>query len=370
MDLSKLLQEEVLSDATFGWIKPLWEKEQADLRELEEEKARNSLLNFGGNNSDEEDDYGGGSDDDTLIENGSLQLEGVYLTYQKDVQSVGHGNRVWHASIATCLYLKDLCERMTSIDTLNTFRSLELGAGTALPSLFLAHKISGTDSSSGTGRPNIHITDAKEYRNIRQILVSVSQQPTSVREAVNFKVAPHNWGEGISIHPSDSSKKESFWGNENTHPNSYDLVIVSDCMYNPQYHNVLLKSIAATMKLPSLPSATENQAYDGGRTIIAFSLHGNTEEQHMWNFLWEKVPKERKGCWQLFASPIKELKRTSRSANSTSNSSSVTTLEMVDPRGGWHMEETMRELDLWTANIADERWIAFAFEIKWSLSIE
>jgi predicted nicotinamide N-methyase len=393
MDFDDLEKEGVISRPTRDWLEPMWQQEEKDARAAQDERADAPPRLFGNNDSDDEDE----DEDDDSTEERSIVLNGVRISYLCDDQSAGHGNKVWHASIALCLYLSTRSmttlvvgsgddKNSSKINTASPFQSLELGSGTAIPSLYLAQTIAAslanksttTQSCSSMGdgdtatsnKPLVHITDGRQYRNIRQILQSVSllrqsslHDDDDVRQRVNVRVSPHNWGQEIGIDGHDSSS--SFFSQEclQTSPtNQYDLVIVSDCIYNPMYHEALLDSIASTLKFPTGTTKTTNTANNGGRAIVSFSLHGNTKDETVWNFLDMVNHKcSTGGKWKLQALPITDL-------DTTDNALVVKMEESVDNRrsgGGWNMEKKMRQLDLWVANLEPSRWIAYLYELTW-----
>jgi Lysine methyltransferase len=364
MDLEKLREANIITKETFDWLLPLWLQELEDRRQFRDSRAQNLFTrnnDDGGGEEEEEEDL----EEDSLVMTRETirDLQGVTLAFWMDNGSTGHGNRVWHSSVAMCLYLKHYSYVVLDNDgQLNStpFRSLELGAGTALPSLYLGHILSTKSAATAVPyQPLIHITDGKQYRNIRQILVSLSKQPSSVLDGASFRVSPHNWGEGLDAEDSNSflacecsrigSKKDGDKGP----PHTYDLILVSDCIYNPQYHHDLMKTIAATLRLPQ-----DDSSDNGGKAILSFSLHGNTPDQDIWNFLDHVVPQTRKEKWQLTAHPIQK---------EVIKSSSVTPRpQPVEDRYGWDMEETMKDLGLWTAHMEPKRWFSFLYEIRWT----
>ncbi|KAL3923155.1 MAG: hypothetical protein SGILL_001814 [Bacillariaceae sp.] len=242
-------------------------------------------------------------------------------------------------------------QRQTSI----SFQCLELGAGVALPSLFLGHLFAGDTNPpvQSFNKALLHITDGKQYRNIRQILFSLSRQPKQVLKSAFFRVSPHNWGKGVD------EEDGSFLAQEcpDAAPRSYDLVIVSDCIYNPTYHRDLLKTIAATLRLPEKESEDE-----GGRAILSFSLHGNTPDKDIWDFVDKVVPETRHGHWRMQARRVKHDFISSLRTTSGSQQKP----QPVQGRHGWDMESTMKDLGLWTANIEPKRWFSFVYEITWT----
>jgi hypothetical protein len=381
MDLSKLCSYGVITDETLNWIQPYWNEELAQVEELREAKANNCGGGSGdplfGSQSDEDDDDSQQQQQDNglFVSRKSISsLEGVSLSFYMDDFSTGHGNHVWHASIAMCIYVRRWLKE--SYQRLDTFRCIEFGAGTALPSLFLAHSLFSLQSkeplsskNKRKGRPFVHITDARQYRNIRQILLSLSIQPKAILEEIFFRVSPHNWGEGLGgVTDQKNTEKESsdFLQQEGRCQSmskedveTYDLIIVSDCIYNPTYHRELLKSISATLRLP-ICMEEEEGIEDGGCAIVSFSLHGNTPDKDIWDFIEKVIPEQRHitdTTWRLQARPIPKDDSTDER----------TTQALEEGRFGWNMEETMKNLDLWTANMDPKRWYAYLYEIKWVL---
>ncbi len=336
MDFDVLLKDGIITQSTRTWFEPQWQKQQEDAKELQE-TVHDNLFDDG--NHDEELLF-------DCIDDVSITINGVDFPYFRDDHSVGHGNRVWHASIATCLYIESLLDTMV-IPSGASFQILELGAGTALPSLYLAQILVEKETAS---RPFLHITDGKHYRNIQQIILSICRQSSKVRDRVHFRASPHNWGEGIGV----GGDNLAFFQDECLEdvPNRYDIVLVSDCIYNPNFHASLLESIAATMKLPDGDKR-------GGRAIISFSLHGNIKDEIVWEFLEMANDKcSADGKWHLHARPIEN-----REIAELHDGNMV--LEYIG-RGGWNMEEKMRQLNLWAANVDPQRWIAYLYELTWT----
>mmetsp|Transcript_1545 Transcript_1545/g.2674 ORF Transcript_1545/g.2674 Transcript_1545/m.2674 type:complete len:360 (+) Transcript_1545:85-1164(+) len=355
MDLQRLFDDKYITRETLDWIRPLWEQELALVAEVREAAAaRDSLFANNEHGSDDDEEETENDESGLMISSVFIRdLGGVTLSFWMDDHSAGHGNRVWHASIAMCIYLKRMLlpswtSRISSQESSCNFRCLELGAGTALPSLFLGHLFANEMEASSVNRktkPLIHITDGKQYRNIRQILLSLSKQPAQVLLSSTFRVSPHNWGEGLG---NNGDSDSCFFQREFVHP--YHLIIVSDCIYNPTYHDELLQSIAATLKLPN-----EETGEDGGCAVISFSLHGNTPDHDIWDFLQVKIPSKRH--------PVHEhwrLQAWSRNADSKNGESSA-----CDGRNGWNMEQKMKDLGLWTANINPKRWLSYIYEVRW-----
>jgi hypothetical protein len=366
MDLQKLHEDGIISRGTLDWLLPLWQQELEDIERLREAQETANL--FSTTNTESEDDYCYNQFDHStmMITKETIQnLEGITFSFWMDVASTGHGNRVWHASIAICIYLKKqhhdhLATSLLVADGLSRLKSLELGAGTALPSLFWGHLLASSQILRPLShqRPLIHITDGKQYRNIRQILLSLSDQHTNMVENVSLRVSPHNWGEGLNHETFKDNSNVLCQGpaeNDNN-PNSYDLILVSDCIYNPRFHGDLLKTIATTLRLPH--ATTDDDDGGGGRAILSFSLHGNVPDQDIWNFIDHTIPETRHGTWRLTARPVP------KHGQHTKNRP-----QPVEGRYGWDMEATMKDLGLWTAHIEPKRWFSYLYEITWSKAV-
>ncbi|KAG7360121.1 lysine methyltransferase [Nitzschia inconspicua] len=348
MDLQKLLDDGIITKDTFEWLVPLLQQEVDDLREVQDARNSNHLFSIPTAEETETNNNNGDEDGLMLSKETIHNLEGITFSFWMDVGSAGHGNRVWHSSIAMCLYLKRNCQEWTvsqsssSPSSSSTWCSLELGAGTALPSLYLGHLLSQENTSSPCF---LHITDGKQYRNVRQILYSVSKQPSNILQRSLFRVSPHNWGESLEM---EENKSTSFLLREcQRQYNSYDLILVSDCIYNPQYHKDLLKTIAATLRLP-------RNGCIGGKAVISFSLHGNTPDQDIWTFIDHTIPGLHYGDWRLTATPVDhEL------------STLLQQPQVVEGRQGWDMEEIMKDMGLWTAHMEPKRWFSYLYEVTW-----
>jgi hypothetical protein len=344
MNLQKLHEDGIISKDTLDWLLPLWQQELEDNERLREVQTNNPFFDI--------DDQG-----DTFTKETIQNLEGITFSFWMDVASTGHGNHVWHSSIAMCIYLKKhyLSKRYKpGSSSLANQKSLELGAGTALPSLFLSHLLaSQIDSPLSHQRPLVHITDGKQYRNIRQILFSLSTQPTHIIKNVSSRVSPHNWGECFD---DETWMEKSNQGHtEHVHSNCYDLVLVSDCIYNPLFHGDLLKTIAANLRLPH--AMTDDDG--GGKAVLSFSLHGNTPDQDIWNFIDHSIKEIRHGSWRLTVRPIAMPWQHAKNRQ-----------QPVEGRYGWDMEDTMRQLGMWTARIEPKRWFSYLYEISWATVVQ
>ena len=339
MDFDGLVQDGVITATTKAWIEPRCRLDTEEAREACEAASQNIFR------GDQDEDSTG-----NFVEDASITINGTTIVYLIEESSTGHGNRVWAASIAACFFISD---RLDQWSEASTFQSIEFGAGVALPSLYLAHLLAPRDYAS---IPCVHITDAKQYRNIHQILASVLLQPRSIRQRINIRVSPHDWGMGLGADNNDSSfLLEECFGT--MVGNTYDLVVVSDCIYNPNFHEQLLQSISTTLALPgdrgnTTGMATRRDDSKGGCALVTFSLHGNISDDAVWKFLAKAdITRSPDGKWRLQSVPVSGL----------SSSCSIGD----GPRGGWNMEETMKELGVWVDQLEPHRWIAYLHELRW-----
>lgn len=374
-DLTSFLKRKVITRDTYEWLKPLHEKEIADLEEI---KIAAREQNFYKNGNGDDND-----DDENIFTTSTTTLRGIegatdtVVSFVTDSNSSGHGNKVWHASIATCRYLKDeflpgfISKRRKNISSERfLFKSLELGAGTAVPSFFLAQLLlSFYDETRGTEgnqppKSIIRITDAKHYRNIMQIIRSVGIQESLCKgegkNVVEVEVHPHNWGDHIDL-GFESAKETGNDDNDNRYSSQYDLIIVSDCIYNPLYHDVLLISLSEALALPVVDGTKR-----GGKAVVSFSLHGNVDDSMIWKFLDQKIPSKTRMnddnsnnnsdvVWRLKARCVSSTTQPQREAE-----------QLIVDREGWNMEKTMNEVfGMVTEGIKPERWLAYVYEITW-----
>ena len=343
-NLEGLLTKRVITQETYDWLKPLHVQENADLEEIKRAALERKNNPFYRNDSDEESD----SDDLMTTTTTTLnEIEGTatFISFVTDNNSSGHGNKVWHASIATCRYLKDHFLPLLVSGRRNfTVRCLELGAGTAVPSFFLAQLLRDANNNIPSSPKHVlRITDAKYYRNIMQIVRSIELQQSLLDSSLMIQAHPHNWGEPISFGKIKNDDIIS----------PHDLVIVSDCIYDPSYHNDLLVSLSRALCLP-----TSTGTSNGGIAVVSFSLHGNVQDSAIWEFLESKLPSTIRiddtgtgNGWRLEARCV--------------SSNDQTAEKNVAVREGWHMETTMNELGMVTEGIKPERWLAYVYEITW-----
>jgi hypothetical protein len=85
---------------------------------------------------------------------------------------------------------------------------------------------------------------------------------------------------------------------------------------------------------------------------VSFSLHGNIGDDAVWNFfVFANITRSPDGEWRLQAVPVSTLSSESSSSDGAN--------------GGWNMEERMKELGVWVAQLEPRRWIAYLYELRW-----
>ncbi|KAL3764046.1 hypothetical protein ACHAW5_003995 [Stephanodiscus triporus] len=153
---------------------------------------------------------------------------------------------------------------------------IEFGAGAALPSLALLRE----------GARRVVITDRhgddRTFDALRMSVVingrswRMSEEETRGRAII----MPHTWGmdvdellirncDGGVEKDDDRSAASSSSGRRKA-----DLLIASDCIYNPTYHDALLRSAAGAMD-PDVDAMF----------VVGYSLHGNVPDLRIFGFL-------------------------------------------------------------------------------------
>lgn len=222
---------------------------------------------FRNGNEDDESDYG---DEQNIgqyvwhcpIDNANGKVNGdashFPVIYHLALLAPGHGNSLWNACICIAEHLSSASKRSQLLgDDISSLvpwpprSSLEFGAGAALPSMILLRE--GTDNVIITDRKVNDMTfealDLSAEKNGEQWNVSdISQR---------VEVCDHTWGEAI-----DELVKKSNSG-------GIDVLVASDCIYNPTYHNTLLQSASGTI------------CSERGIFIVGFSYHSNCSKEQV-----------------------------------------------------------------------------------------
>ena len=257
-----------------------------------------SLFDDDGVDNDDDDD------DDNDDENGiskhtwTCPISNTSIVYHLAMNAPGHGNRLWNSSmcIAQHLLLPELrssimnfvgsgaskngrTTRQRQLVVWPPTRCIEFGAGAALPSLVLIHE--------GAGR--VVITDKyvnectfdalRQSVNNTNFNVIVEEEEDSMNEERTLDqhavVVAHTWGENIDellshigggVHNNNNKNNDvNITATEvvsSSNTTKANLLIASDCIYNPIYHHALLQSVVGAMDTT-------------GIFVVGYSLHGN-----------------------------------------------------------------------------------------------
>uniref|UniRef100_A0A7S2KDF5 Calmodulin-lysine N-methyltransferase n=1 Tax=Skeletonema marinoi TaxID=267567 RepID=A0A7S2KDF5_9STRA len=210
----------------------------------------------------------------------------ISIVYHLAFLAPGHGDSLWNSSRCIAEHILDPKRRavllgILLLDNEQNGRKfswppktcLEFGAGAALPSLALLH--AGAQKVVFTDRyVNEQTFDALKLSIEKNALAwNIGEEEIGRRTAI----AGHTWGEEIEIllKAVAASETNDADGSENENAQHVDLLIASDCIYNPTYHAALLQSASALIE----PST--------GIFIVGYSLHGNVPTSHVERFFTE-----------------------------------------------------------------------------------
>lgn len=181
----------------------------------------------------------------------------VSIIYHLAFLARGHGDVVWNSSEYIAEEL--LNKRQDLFGEANVpwppKKALEFGAGAALPSMVLLKE----------GAEQVIITDKKSNEMTFEAL-RFSAAKNAEKWGINKEelerrvlVKPHTWGENIEDLMDDNRS-------------SFDLLVASDCIYNPVYHKALLKSASYLINK------------ERGIFIVGYSFHMNVPPEQVLDF--------------------------------------------------------------------------------------
>jgi len=222
----------------------------------------------------------------------------VAIHYHLAFRTSGHGNRLWNSSdcIARQLILPECRAAMLLFDDGSDAtteggngsgtrkrrrrppfrwppkRCVEFGAGSALPSLALLRE--------GAGRVVITDRHVNSDATFDALRMSVERNAKYRRTTASSDggggvggravVVPHTWGEdvdGLLTHigggEDDENDREAAAATTSSTTRKADLLVASDCIYNPACHDALLRSATGVMDP------------ERGLFVVGYSLHGN-----------------------------------------------------------------------------------------------
>ena len=280
-----------VSEEVFLWIKEGDEKQEALEKELEENAYMNVASFFGEADSESDDDenrrrrvkkwsssttspdgFGGFQPRTSSPKDVQGDDDGpVQIVFVLSDCYEGFGDILWSSAryVANTLSNPIKCTELLSPLTLNDENSshpmegisfLEVGAGAGVPS-WAAMKCGANVVCTDLSDPNrIRCMAECAERNFRQI-----GNDALLANAAKTRVCPHDWGspvEKVIKALNDGTNEERL----------FDVVIAADCCYMPWWHKELLDSIY-------------NLLSDRGVAIIAFALHGNTDDDDVWRIV-------------------------------------------------------------------------------------
>jgi len=207
------------------------------------------------------------------------------ITYHLAFLAPGHGNSLWNSSGCIAEHILDPKHRADLLGAIllkseknsSQFnwppkRCLEFGSGAALPSLALlkagAQKVVFTDRYV-----NDQTFDALKLSVEKNALAwDINKQDIKKRTAI----VRHTWGEDIkSLYKAIADDTTKVAHDSEDKSARADMLIASDCIYNPTYHTALLRSASALIE----PCT--------GLFIVGYSLHGNVPTSHVERFFTE-----------------------------------------------------------------------------------
>jgi len=301
LPLSEL--KERVSQKTYNWLEPSYEEEASWRTSLEE-----TYFLFDKSSEDEEyyervhewcssstriDGIGGyfTEDVDQEVED---EDESLRIKYILSDAGGGHGDDLWAAS----RYMSNIfANRKKCIDILKPLlvkkenanpsapllgiSIVELGAGAGLPSWTALHcgaKIVCTDQAIANRILCLAECAERNLRLIRSKKINLATEDTArfFNNAENAKVCPCNWGD--NKHIEEVLDLINSGNDRDQERRQFDIVVAADCIYNPNFHEVLLESIDKLLSEP-------------GIALLPFALHGNTKDENVWNIV--TLAKER-----------------------------------------------------------------------------
>ena len=234
---------------------------------LSDEQYQNKFIHSLFTNSDDINNEEEDEDEDSHISQHKWHCPDTTssIIYHLAFLAPGHGDSVWNSSecIAQHLLLPEyrtILFNNTDTHDMNwpPQYCIEFGAGAALPSLVLLKE----------GAKKVVITDRfvnDETFDALRMSVKTNAKEWNMSED-RVTIMPHTWGEDVEKltqqHTNNSNGKEEC---------KADLLVASDCIYNPTYHTSLLESACTAMNSKSF-------------FIVGYSLHGNVQSSQILNF--------------------------------------------------------------------------------------
>ena len=248
----------------------------------DEEEHQHKLLRSLWNDNDADDKEDSDEDSDGISEHvwtscscpNPNNKDIISITYHLALLAPGHGNSIWNSS--ECIAQHLLHPEYRSIlfgprlieHTAYKWppsRSIEFGAGAALPSLVLLKE--GTNRVIFTDRyVNQQTFDAL------QLSVDVNAKSWGISEKEvkeRVGIIPHTWGEDVEKLTMIPTQQTS---GDCQELEKAALLIASDCIYNPAHHKALLQSAISALDTII------------GLFVVGYSFHGNVPPTQILEF--------------------------------------------------------------------------------------
>lgn len=282
-----------MSEEVHDWIQE-GDIKQAELQKELEENAAENVANFFGSESDSDDEsnqrvqqwssstfnvdgIGGFQSSTRSDENDNDKEDGVKVFFILSESYKGFGDTLWSSArhVANLIANPKECREMLlpmlsqnetegkEIDNdeilpLDGVSFLELGAGAGLPSwsaMQVGARVVCTD-----------LSDTNRIRTMGECAERNGQQMRANGKLLHgekTKVCPHDWG----TNADDVLRALNENGQE-----KFDFIVAADCCYMPWLHKELLDSIYQLLS-------------DKGVSLVAFALHGNTDDDDVWKIV-------------------------------------------------------------------------------------
>jgi len=162
-------------------------------------------------------------------------------------------------------------------------RFVELGAGGGLPSwtaLWCGARVVCTDQPIPD---RIRALAEAAERNLQSMMKNNSgaAETTPFQYASRAKVCPYSWGTPVgellnALPPncSTAQQEQEEDGMDDDDALRFDVLIAADCIYMPDCHGMLLRSIQQLIKRGN-----------AGVALLPFALHGNTPDENVWSIV-------------------------------------------------------------------------------------
>ena len=210
-----------------------------------------------GEESDEDSDH-------AVISEHVWTCQNISIVYHLALLAPGHGNSLWNSSECIAQYLllpsyrtELFGQKVERKITWPPLRALEFGAGAALPSMALlkegAEKVICTDKYV-----NEQTFDALRMSvDKNSIIWGMTKEQVWKRTVI----MPQTWGKEVEKLTREGGRECKI-----------DMLIASDCIYDPTYHEALLQSVVGSI------------ARDKGIFIVGYSFHMNVPPEKVISF--------------------------------------------------------------------------------------